>query len=161
MPTDNDFIKDIIKDIKQQYIVWLRSIQPQCEQIFRDAIQIALYDYYPNPVKYERNYDLLKSVDSLVVEDTLYIYINYDFLSYESAVTYGTGVGEDVSFDVPWFLTNNVGGLYGSNGHHDGRGSGQYHAYEKRRYLELAQQMIKDSFDIDVIIINNQDDYDF
>lgn len=109
----------------------ITTIQKRLEELFKEAVQSEVYDYY-NPIEYERSYMFLNSIKSHVNADgDIYIYSDINS-GYYSAVT-----GEDVSQYISGWI---------ERGHSDGKGTGQYHSYEPRLYLEKARAIIEAEF---------------
>lgn len=109
----------------------LNEIREELIALFKEALEITVYSAY-SPSVYERTYMLLNSVK--VTEDLLTgdLYVFSDLnTGYYSAVT-----GEDVSKNLNGWI---------EYGHHDG-GTGMYHDYNGRGFLEKAEELIKAKF---------------
>jgi len=121
----------------------LSEMKDELINLFKEALETTVYSAY-SPSFYERTYTLLNSVR--VTEDAvtgnLYVFSDLN-TGYHSAVT-----GEDVSKDINKWI---------EYGHHDG-GSGMYHDYNGRNFLEKAEQLIKAKFpELKIEIVS--DDY--
>lgn len=121
------------------------------KEALHDGLLECVYNYYsPNTYDIENNNErtnqLINSVDGKIDDEgNVVIFINTDKLSYHNVL------GEDTSNKIPWLV---------ENGHDDGigekeQGKNQFHRYEARNYLELAQQIISDKLGVECEIIND------
>lgn len=134
----------------------LVEISDEIRNLFKDAIQKAVYDYY-TPKRWNRHETILTSEDAFTISQEkgkMTMVINTDIFNYISAVD-----GSNVSNLVWGFLASNKN-KNGQTGHDDSigkrrRGYNQYHRYEKRKYLELAKDLIESEYEgVKVEIIN-------
>jgi hypothetical protein len=135
----------------------LITISDEIRDLFKDAIQRAVYDYY-TPKRYDRHGDILTNQDAFTITQEkghMSVVINTDIFNYYSAVD----KSRDVSNLVWGFMASNKN-KNGQTGHDDNkgkrrRGYNQYHRYEKRKYLELAKDLIESEYEgVKVEIIN-------
>jgi len=128
-------------EFQAQVEMYLKSIQSRVEALFKQGIDESIYQYY-TPVEYKRSYMFLNSVKAHIDLATGKMYVYSDInTGYYSAVT-----GEDVSDSISTWLQR--------TGHYDGKGSGQYHSYQKRGYLQRCYELIHNEFpDLEVEII--------
>lgn len=142
---DYDYSLEIEKEVMEESRNYIQSIINDIMLIFLQAITLAVYRYENAganfPTVYRRKYQLLLSSLNYIMDDNnLYVFIDASALNYHSNVT-----GEDVSEHVPYWV---------EDGHHDDTGiQNQYHNYEGRKYLELARDMIEAKYGIVVQII--------
>lgn len=123
----------------------LKQIYPDIENIFVNALIQSVYDYY-RPTSYDRTYQLISAIDYEIVGNSLIVFINDKKLNYKSA--WG---GRNVSPAVPYWV---------QEGHDDDSPiNNQFHHYEGRHYLEMAQQLLRQELGIDAEIIIQQPQY--
>ena len=119
-------------EFQAQVEMYLKSIQSRVEALFKQGIDEAIYQYY-SPVEYRRTYMFLNSVKAHIDLATGKMYVYSDInTGYHSVVS-----GDDVTNSISNWL---------ESGHYDGRGSGEYHSYEKRDYLERCYELIHNEF---------------
>jgi|GEM_PF-1548830 len=143
---------ELFGNIAGQYQINLASISEEIKQLFEEAIQESIYDV-SDPVRtgwYQRTDDFKNSVDVLLdINGQLFVYIDTSKLNYYSVVNYSK-TNKNVSDIVPWLL---------EEGHHNGSLNDLYHNYDKRGYLENAEEKILSAFPgLIVTIVNEEPD---
>jgi len=129
---------DEIGQIETECASYLASISAECEQILRDEIYDSVYMSY-HPTQYKRTNQLLNNLDmEFTTDGALHLFFNG--LDYTSAVD-----ESDQSDNVPFFI---------NDGHRDG-GTGMYHNYPKRQFLEKAAKRIRAKFGVKVSIVKD------
>jgi len=130
-------------EFQMQIQLYLKSIEPEIQSLFKQGIQEAIYDYY-TPVSngYSRTYMFLNSVRTHVDLATGKMYVYSDInTGYYSAVS-----GEDTTSSISNWL---------NQGHSDSTGiGGQYHNYTPRNYLSRCYELINNKFpflDLEII----------
>jgi hypothetical protein len=119
------YLDKLIKEYQNQY---LKKIQNDLQELFKQAIEEAVYDQY-SPTVYERTYQLRDRFGVKFQGDKLIIYNDTDNMNYASAVD-----GRDVTGLVPYII---------NTGHSDDTGiNNMYHNYPSRNFLSLAKEMI-------------------
>ncbi|MCD3321817.1 hypothetical protein G8V07_15235 [Clostridium botulinum D/C] len=132
-----DFIDE---QIQAEYNNYLEHVKERVRELFKQALRECVYDYY-TPNSYERTYQMLNNVNVHINEEgELYVYTDNQF--YTSAV--------DGSPQTPNFINYTI-----EHGHHDGKGTNQYHSYEGRHYLERAKELIDNEFKCNCEIISD------
>jgi len=121
-------------EFQMQIDLYLKSIQKEVENLFKQGIQEAIYDYYTPVVGGYHRTDMFKnSVRTHIDLATGKMYVYSDINNgYYSAVT-----GADVTGSISNWL---------EHGHSDGRGGGAYHTYTPRNYLEKCFELIHNKF---------------
>ena len=131
-------------EIEGQLYASLDSIGGHVVQLFKQAIQEKVYDYYsPIPEEkggYKRTMAFIDSVtfEYIWEEDSLFVYTDITSNTYSSRY----GDKGDVSEYVATWL---------EHGHSDGigvvrDGENQFHEYEGRSYLERAYELISKAY---------------
>ena len=143
---------ELFGNIADQYQVSLNGIAEEVKILFQEAIQESIYDV-SDPIRrgwYQRTNDFENSVDVLIdINGELFVYIDTSKLNYFSVVNYSQ-TNKNVSDIVPWLL---------EEGHHNGSLNDLYHNYDKRGYLENAEEKILSAFPgLVVTIINEEPD---
>jgi predicted ATP-binding protein involved in virulence len=145
-------VDDLQAQFKQQIDEYLASIQDRIQELFQQGIQESIYNYYPDPIQYDRNYTFLNSVKAHIDLENGIMYVYNDLnegSQYYSAVD-GTSQFQNIS---NWL----------ENGHNDGIGESipkenQYHQFEGRRYLEHCRDLIQSEFpDLQIKILDNEE----
>jgi hypothetical protein len=130
--------------IESQYQSELNKIGDRVVQLFKQAIEEKIYNYY-EPTVYERTYMFLESVKYHYnwQDGSLFVFSDIN-TGYYSVVD-----GSDQTQNISKWL---------EYGHNDGRGNGQYHNYEGRGYLERAYELIKNEYpNLEVKIISDEE----
>jgi hypothetical protein len=130
-------------EIKLKMQEYLDSIRDRVIELYKQAIQNKLYNYY-TPNTYDRTYDYLNSVNVQIVNNKLYVFADMN----EGMGHYSTVTGEDESANINnWVI----------NGHNDDSNVyNEYHHYEGRDILDYAQELIQSEFpDLQVKIMND------
>jgi len=126
-------------------VINLNEIKEKLIVLFKQALDETVYSAY-SPSVYKRTYMLLNSVR--VTEDIstgdLYVFSDIN-TGYYSAVD-----GSDQSMNINKWV---------EYGHHDG-GTGEYHDYSGRGFLERAEELIKNEFPyLNIEIVNDESNY--
>lgn len=120
---------------------YLRGISIRCKQILQEEIYLKVYNAY-NPKEYERNYQLLESINIDIQTDGS-IRLFFDDVLYWSNVDFS-----DQSEHVPFYV---------NYGHKDDSGiHNMYHDYGGRRFMESAARRIRAEFGVRVAIIKDR-----
>ncbi|MDV3428476.1 MAG: hypothetical protein LIR50_15900 [Bacillota bacterium] len=139
---DTENLMYLSQQIQQYEKDYLNSIKDGLIYLFQQSIEICVYQYY-NPKVYMRTFNLLNDIDFKFEGNKLVIYSNSREMDYHSLVD-----GSDVSNYVSQWV---------ESGHNDGSiVQNQYHHYEGRNYLEYAKELIRNEYDLDVEIINDE-----
>lgn len=139
---------DMQLQFEQELNTYYKNMENRISELFKQAIQENVYDYYASPRVYERTYTFINSVKvHLDLESgQLYVYNDLnDGSSYYSVVD-GSSQYQNISH---WI----------ESGHEDSTGiANQYHTYEGRRYLERAKELIMAEFpELEIEIIDNEE----
>ena len=143
---------DLQAQFRQQIDEYLMTIQNKVEELFKEAIQESIYDYYtPIPEEhggYHRNYTFLNSVTAHIDMKSGIMYVYSDL---NEGSQYYSAVDGSPQFQ-------NIG-HWMESGHSDNTGyGGQYHQFEGRNYLERAKELINQEFpDLQIQILDNED----
>lgn len=143
---------DLEAQLQIQTNEYLQYIQGRIKELFRNAIQIGIYDYY-EPNIYHRYFTFLNSVKTHLdlATGTIYVYVDLNEGSnYYSAVD-GSSQFENIAH---WIESGHSDGIGDAS-----KGYNQYHQFEGRRYLEKAKQLINAEFPEFQIEILHSDDY--
>lgn len=139
---DTENLMYLSQQIQQYEKDYLNSIKDGLIYLFQQSIEICVYQYY-NPKVYMRTFNLLNDIDFKFEGNKLVIYSNSREMDYHSLVD-----GSDVSNYVSQWV---------ESGHNDDSiVQNQYHHYEGRNYLEYAKELIRNEYDLDVEIINDE-----
>lgn len=139
---DTENLMYLSQQIQQYEKDYLNSIKDGLIYLFQQSIEICVYQYY-NPKVYMRTFNLLNDIDFKFEGNKLVIYSNSREMDYRSLVD-----GSDVSNYVSQWV---------ESGHNDDSiVQNQYHHYEGRNYLEYAKELIRNEYDLDVEIINDE-----
>lgn len=137
---------DLQAQVREQIYEYFQSIEDRIKEIYKEAIQSNVYDFY-DPSVYERTYTFINSVKTHINFETgamtVYSDLNGEDYDYPSAVD-----GTSQSDNIANFL---------DGGHHDG-GTGEYHNFDARNYLQEAASMIQTEFpDLIIRILHNEE----
>lgn len=140
-----NILSELETQINAYCLEQLQAIRNDAENILRDAIQTKVYDYYPNPIWYERTNSLLNSVNveikSMNGINTLYVFVDTNLLNYMSAYNKRNSSRGTVSNAVPYWIDE---GHYDSNNYFGG--GNQFDEYEGRHYLEEAFEQLQSRY---------------
>lgn len=145
-------ITNSLKDFKNNIQLEVKSINEDLDKlmdkikyIFTKALYISVYSYQPK--WYFPTYQLKKAIDIEYDGDSkkIIVGINLDKIDFY----YSSISGNKMNEFVPYFIE--VGHKLRKSANYPDNQWTNYHA---RKYLELAQQMIKFELDIDSKIIN-------
>lgn len=139
---NDNYIKDIIDQSAKEA---LTEVKDECVQLYKDAIQNSVYDYYlPSQDGYDRTMQLIKNTESEITDNNeLIVYSNGDAMDYFSVY------GEDITGnDVLKFV---------ENGHHQENAlvDNEFTNFESRDFLEDAKERIDSSLGIDSEVIKD------
>lgn len=143
---------DLQTQFQQQIDEYLMSIQDRIQELFKQGIQESIYDYYTDPIEYERTYTFLNSVKTHIDLENGVIYVYNDIN--EGSQYYSLVDGSPQFQNISDYL---------ENGHSDGIGESipkenQYHQFEARRYLEHCRDLIQSEFpDLQIKILDNEE----
>lgn len=123
-------------EFQLQIEIYLKSIQKEVENLFKQAIQESIYDAY-NPTKqYVRTYTFLNSVRANIDLTTGKLFVHTDLN--EGSNYYSAVDGSSQFSNIETYL---------ESGHKDSTGiSGMYHSYAPTLYLERAYELINRKF---------------
>jgi len=99
----------------------LEKITKDAKRLLKEKVQTEVYSSY-SPTSYTRTNDLINSVTSTVSETEGLVFFDESSIGHTSAVT-----GDKVGMYTPKFL---------DGGHSDGKGSGMYHEYPERNFID-------------------------
>lgn len=121
--------------IEKEYQNILKQIASRCKIIFQECVESEVYDKY-DPKEYERTRDLFNSVEFLVKDNTIYVYVDTTKNNYTSNVP---------NANYPANIWNPYWVNYGHNT--ETEGIFMYDNYPSRQYKEEAKRRIEKEFD--------------
>ena len=134
---------DLWGEVEAQYQSQLDNIGDEVVKLMKQSVQECIYDYY-QPVEYQRTNMFLDSVTfhHNWRDGSLFVFSDIN-TGYYSAVD-----GSDQSMNINKWL---------EYGHSDG-GTGEYHNYEGRNFLERARELIKNKYpELNVEIVTDEE----
>jgi hypothetical protein len=136
---ERDLFQEIGESLDKRQKDYMESIKNKVVNLYKLAIATTVYSIPENENGYHRTYQLINSVKGDIVDGTLYVYHDLKGMG----MHYYSYLYDDIETteQVPYWVNYGHGGLW---------------LYGRRNFLEVARDVVRQEFGVEVVIMNDE-----